>query len=344
MDFQHTTVQDLILNDSFQQWVYFQDPQAAAFWEEWLLENPGKKEMLQEARKILFSIRIKEDKPSALEFEEDWARIQATLAAQKGVVSQTRQKTPYLLYRPQVLRWAAVVSFLLLLFGAYSVFKPAPVRSYATRFGEVMEVRLADGSTVTLNSNSTLTLSDFDPEKDREVWLEGEAYFHVTHTENHNRFTVHASDKVAVEVLGTEFNVNTSGEMTRVLLDAGKVKLNLKTASAEQTVHMEPGELVELQGTERIARIVRQKDVDPVLHNSWKENRWVFDKTSLAEVARRIETKYGVQVAFSSESLKEKKISGEIPTTSITRVLEILSTTFGITFTQQKDQIIISEN
>jgi ferric-dicitrate binding protein FerR (iron transport regulator) len=253
---------------------------------------------------------------------------------------RSRERTPFLLYRPQVLKWAAMVSFLLLLFGAYAVFKPAPARSYATRFGEVMEVRLADGSTVTLNSNSSLTLSDFDRGKDREVWLQGEAYFNVTHTENHNRFTVHVSDEVAVEVLGTSFNVNTFGEVTRVLLDAGKVKLNLKTPAAAQTIHMQPGELVELQGTERI---VRQKDVDPVLYNSWKENRWVFDKTSLAEVARRIESKYGVQVAFSSESLKEKKISGEIPTTSITRVLEILSATFGITFTQQKDQIIISE-
>lgn len=342
MDFEHFTVQDLILHESFQQWVYYQAPEAASFWEEWLLENPGKREMAQEARKILLSLRIREDKPSALEFEEDWVRIQAAISGQKEEGSRLIQpKAPASPSRPQWLRWAAMVSFLLLLFGAYDVLKPAPVRSYATRFGEVMEVQLADGSTVTLNSNSNLTLSDFDRAKDREVWLEGEAYFKVTHTENHNKFTVHASDQVAVEVLGTEFNVNTFGEVTRVLLDAGKVKLNLKTASSDRTIHMKPGELVELQGTERV---IHQKEVDPVLYNSWKENRWVFDKTSLAEVARRIESKYGVQVAFSSESLKEKKISGEIPTTSITRVLEILSATFGINFTQQKDQIIISEN
>ncbi len=62
---------------------------------------------------------------------------------------------------------------------------------YATTFGEVKNITLPDGTGVVLNANSSLRVSDNTSEDSvREVWLEGEAFFSVTHTPDHQRFIV----------------------------------------------------------------------------------------------------------------------------------------------------------
>lgn len=77
MDFEELKVQQLILQESFKEWVLFNDPEAAVRWDQWLRENPGEARLVAEARKILQTLRIEEDKPTSLEFQEDWLRIQA---------------------------------------------------------------------------------------------------------------------------------------------------------------------------------------------------------------------------------------------------------------------------
>jgi ferric-dicitrate binding protein FerR (iron transport regulator) len=67
---------------------------------------------------------------------------------------------------------------------------------------------LPDNSTVILNANSSLRYQEnWEAELLREVWVDGEAFFSVVHTHNHQRFRVNVTDDLKVEVLGTEFNV-----------------------------------------------------------------------------------------------------------------------------------------
>ena len=96
--------------------------------------------------------------------------------------------------------------------------------TYVTRYGETQTILLPDSSTVLLNANSRLTLST-DWTDTREVWLEGEAFFRVRKIKRitspasaeHVKFIVR-TDRLNVEVLGTEFNVRQRSEKTAVLL------------------------------------------------------------------------------------------------------------------------------
>ena len=98
---------------------------------------------------------------------------------------------------------------------------------YKTGFAKTKKITLPDGSKVTLNANSELKLSsNWGDKGDRQVWLEGEAYFEVEKKlATHQKFIVHTKD-IDVEVLGTKFNVNTRHEKAIVSLEEGKIKLS----------------------------------------------------------------------------------------------------------------------
>jgi transmembrane sensor len=99
---------------------------------------------------------------------------------------------------------------------------------YKTGFAQTKKITLPDGSKVTLNANSELKLSaDWSVKGDRQVWLDGEAYFEVEKkSATHQKFIVHTKD-IDVEVLGTKFNVNTRHQKAVVSLEEGKIKLSL---------------------------------------------------------------------------------------------------------------------
>ncbi len=118
---------------------------------------------------------------------------------------------------------AAVVTLLLVAFVFY-IGRQNQNHTYHTTFGESRRVLLPDGSLVTLNANSSLRVADrWGRRTEREVWLNGEAFFSVRETKREGeavKFVVHTHD-LNVEVRGTEFNVNTRKQQTRVVAERG---------------------------------------------------------------------------------------------------------------------------
>ena len=90
-------------------------------------------------------------------------------------------------------------------------------------------IKLPDGSLVQLNANSTLSFdTQWDASADRCVWLNGEAFFEVEKKpETKQKFKVITAD-LTVEVLGTEFNINSHHQQTRVFLQEGEDKIEFR--------------------------------------------------------------------------------------------------------------------
>lgn len=104
---------------------------------------------------------------------------------------------------------------------------------------------LEDGSVVYLAQESTLKYPEHFAEDKREVNLQGEAFFDVA-KKPEQAFTIETA-RVRVEVLGTAFNVRSNeGVPFSLSVKRGKVKVLLK--QEEQTVFVEAGETVILQG------------------------------------------------------------------------------------------------
>ena len=125
--------------------------------------------------------------------------------------------------------WMAAASVTLLVGCGWWFREPLQYKSYQTAYGQTTDVYLEDGSRVALNSNSRLKVPRLGFWGDvREVALEGEAEFSVSHTIDHKRFVVKTSEKFQVEVLGTTFSVFARPRGTKVALKSGSVRIDYR--------------------------------------------------------------------------------------------------------------------
>lgn len=220
---------------------------------------------------------------------------------------------------------------------------------YSTAFGEVKHVVLPDGSKVTLNANSQLKAAgDWSNSNDRQVWLEGEAYFEVDKKPSTNqKFIVHTKD-IDVEVLGTKFNVNTRHEKAVVALEEGKIRLSANGVTKqvmqkifnESAIDIKPGELVTLDSVKNIA----VTKVENISYNSgWARNEYHFNNTSLAEIGAIIKDVYGYDLYTADEKLLQRKVSGgDLRAANLQELITVLQAIFKVKMTVENKTINIS--
>jgi transmembrane sensor len=209
---------------------------------------------------------------------------------------------------------------------------------YRTEYGQITRIYLPDSSEVILNGNSSLTLKQaWNEDKPREVWIDGEGFFSVKHTRNHQKFIVYANENIGVEVVGTEFSVSNWREKTRVVLNNGKIHLHVKKKNTNQNIEMKPGDLAEFD--HKKIQLVRQQ-VNPEVYSSWTEERLVFDNTPLSEVIRRIEETYGINVKMES-SLYSKRLTGKVSIENLDILLEAMESSYQLKIIKTDQQITI---
>ena len=105
--------------------------------------------------------------------------------------------------------------------------------THKTNYGEILNIKLQDGSDVTLNSNSSLS---YNKNESRKVWLTGEAFFQVDKKVVTNAKFWVITDDLSVEVYGTSFNVNTKKKKTDVFLEEGSIWLSLKNGENKKMI------------------------------------------------------------------------------------------------------------
>ncbi|MCE5178953.1 MAG: FecR domain-containing protein [Porphyromonadaceae bacterium] len=191
--------------------------------------------------------------------------------------------------------------------------------------GEKANITLADGSLVWINSGSSLTYNNAFNQKERKVFLEGEAYFEVA-KDPKRPFIVHTRD-MDIEALGTAFNVRAYPEennASTVLLE-GKIKINA-------------------QGQQRILTENQRAIIDKTVHTfstdkvfavdfvQWKDGNLYFENSSFDEIALTLSRVFNVEIQFASERLRSMRFSGTLGNSSIRNALDILSLTSSMQY------------
>lgn len=233
---------------------------------------------------------------------------------------------------------AATVSGFLLLATILFLVLRTDSTVYQTAYGETKSILLPDGSSVMLNANSSMSVkNNFD--KQREVWLEGEAFFEVEKTKADNeyvKFVVH-TNRLQVEVLGTSFNVQNWKEKTQVVLKSGKVKLK---SGDDEVLTMKPGELAEVLAENSS---IQKKVVNPEIYSSWTENRLLCNDTPLAQIGEVIQRRFGKQVLFEDDELKTLLVTGTLPLNELSLLTEILKESLNINIDANDSTLMISK-
>ncbi len=228
-------------------------------------------------------------------------------------------------------RAAAIMLLPLLAFGGYFLVREKAQREglevvstiYAPQ-GSRVAFNLPDGTTGMLNSGSYLTYKTPFPEK-RDVTLKGEAWFDVTHDKKHP-FIISAGE-LSLTVLGTSFNVNAypDEDYVEVVLDRGKVSV---TRPGQKNPNMvNPSErLLYHEGN------ITMNSTDPLKYLSWKEGKLMFRGDSMAEVARRLERWYNVNVELQGSEIENYSFRGTFVDDNLEEVLKYLCMTSPLKF------------
>jgi ferric-dicitrate binding protein FerR (iron transport regulator) len=145
---------------------------------------------------------------------------------------------------------------------------------------------------------------------------------------------------MAVEVLGTEFNVKSRTSGTQVVLNSGKVKLSIGEQATPQQIMMVPGESVELAGSQ--AGYVK-KVVDPQQYSSWTQRKLIFKNTPVGYIKSLLEDTYGLAVVVPDSNLLEQQISGSVPSDDLDGLLFALQESFNYKIIRKDKQIILEE-
>lgn len=187
---------------------------------------------------------------------------------------------------------------------------------------------LPDHSEVVLNAGSEIEYKKWNWKTNRNLELQGEAYFKVAKGE---KFEVKTSlGKVAV--LGTQFNVKARKNRFDITCFEGRVKVNYKDKviilTHGQSVYFENGKQVNAKATSS--------------KPFWLENKIDFYKEKLLNITDEIQRQYNVNISIKS-GLSNELFTGKIPTDDLDVALEIIATTYKLEIKKIDSKTIIFE-
>lgn len=202
---------------------------------------------------------------------------------------------------------------------------------YTNAAGSRKKITLEDGSVVLLNGQARLQFTQNDSV--RLAWLEGEAFFDVVKNV-HKKFLVKNED-LEVEVVGTQFSVNTLGQEKQVALLSGKVLAKL--GNGEQ-LYLKPNE--QLLWNTNLGEVKRLKaNVDQQL--SWRKEQLVFDNIPLVQALEEINQFYGVSFVIHDPVLAQKRITGVFDQPSVEAFIQALTFIATCTITSNNNYYLI---
>lgn len=318
-DHQFTTA-GLMMDESFRAWAYNTDAAAVKQWEQWLLAHPDQHGLVTEAKALLLYMQVKPALPDEAEVDAVKQRLDALLDARKkgGRVVGLR-------------KWASVAAAAVLVTGMMTYYFLEGQDMQVTDYAHLRTVTLPDGSTVLMNAHSNIRFKKhWFSWKEREVWLDGEAFFTVTKKPAgfHPKFVVHANG-LDVNVVGTEFNVYSRRNRVDVVLEQGKVVANT-TTEGPPALHFEmhPGQWLELKGNKLAAR-----EVDPEEYTQWRHERLSFNDRPIREIIQVLEDNYGYKVQWKSAHSQDETFTGSCRANNAPLLLQAIASAFDMRVT-----------
>ena len=309
---------------------------------DWLKQEPQNEESFKQYKKT-WQLLEKQHIHSSVDVNQEWESMQTKMAASGSVdevkiVSLNQDKSKNIHFLRQILKVAASVTILLVSTFLLYFYFSKPANIVVTAQATTIEQRLPDGSVVSLHAGSQIIYPEKFASNHRNVELKGEAYFKVAH--DRTKPFVVASGDARVEVLGTQFNVNTysSDGAMEVVLTSGKVSVYYK-ANPKQNVLLMPGEKAELNVVQK--QIHKSANTDPN-YMAWKTHILTFENENLAQVIATLQKVYQTPILLSDNQLAGCRVTVSFNDQTLGSILEVLKETLDLQINQNGNTIVVS--
>jgi transmembrane sensor len=204
---------------------------------------------------------------------------------------------------------------------------------YSTSVGGLDTERLADGSNVTLNTDSRIRVALAD--KERRIALDkGEAFFEVAHDPN-RPFIVDVGNKRVIAV-GTQFSVRVisaeaGADDIRVAVTEGKVRF--------EDIIIPAGSVAQTAKSQVLVRETAAPEVEQLL--SWRKGYVVFRDTPLADAVAEFNRYNTRKIVIENPGIAAIRIGGNFRSNNTDAFLWLLQSGFPVTADVSDDKVIL---
>lgn len=314
----------------------------------WIDESEENKKLFAALKNTWVITSLSETKPNIEALHRKFERLQKKIkdrTAETGGSPDSDEETENNKYRiiRKIMRYAAMIVTTvcvttLLSYLIWNKSAPVSYNQLEVPCGQQAKLTLADGTKIWLNSKSKLIYPDHFSSKSREVLLDGEGYFEVTHNAK-NPFIVKTST-LNIKVLGTSFNVSSYADDNNVRFTLVKGSISILNPSDNQEIKkLKPNEMAVYSKNENLISV---REVETDLYSSWRSGQLKFRKLSLEEISKRLGRNYNVTILIKNPDLSNTTFTGSFYNYEpLDQILNVLKTNTSFNYKIQKDTVII---
>jgi len=371
MKFDPYSLTELIRNDDFIAWVRHPDPESEARWQQFLLEFPEKRKVVEDARGYvnLLAEDTGKNKPTIEQTNKMWRAVESHLHEENTVETEPVKVM-------SGWQWLRIAASIALVLGIASVsywylnrqtelasqtgnriiVSEADWVEKVNNTSKPMTILLADGSSVVLQPGGRLSFSSKGNIKKREVNLTGKAFFEIV-KDPKRPFLVY-TDGIATKVLGTSFLIDAPENSAEINVEVktGKVSvfpLNKNPLPGEQ----EEADKPELKGIilsrdQKIAfsrvsgKPVKLPETSQEIANvaDISTQVFVFDETPMSEVFKALESAYNIRIIYNESLISNCPLNATLIGQPFKEKLTVICAALDAQFEIKDNEVTITGN
>ena len=353
----HPSPEDLLADESFINFCRRTSPSDIEKWQRYAAQNDEQRLQVEIARQLfndLFLALADEDlKEQETILKRKLLAADASSFASASEVLERKRSVFFPLFKV-----ASAAAIVLLIIGAYFFITQRKetkedLRSFTVANGERKSFQLADGSLVTLNAGSKISIDKNYGQSDRDIYLEGEAFFDVKHN-TALPFVVHTT-AMNVKALGTAFNVKAyPGErlseaalirgLVEVTLNENdgrklllhpnqKVQWDANNSSSSSSLSANDENKTESNRLKHLIQPLKTTEGGDIKEVAWTSNKLIFDDETLGDIAVVFERWYGVKINFADDDVRNIRFTGTFQKEELRTVLDLWRESKKFTYT-----------
>lgn len=192
---------------------------------------------------------------------------------------------------------------------------------FTTNAGQQGTLALPDGTEVNLNEQSQLSYQSGNfSGKERNIYFDGEAFFHVAKDPQH-AFVIHSGD-INVRVLGTKFNFMTRNSDSIATLTLVEGSVRFETVSDHQSIVLKAGQQIVYNKRIHHIKVTSPENITDA--TAWQRKEIVFRSESLNTVLNRLADNYHMKVNIAKNVRLNDRFTGVMSSTDLEENLKIL--------------------
>ncbi|WP_102407466.1 FecR family protein [Parabacteroides bouchesdurhonensis] len=276
-----------------------------------------------------------------VDVNKEWSRLASSIMEKSKSSSLKREKKKVFL---RTVSYAAamfigvVLSFSVLYIAEKKQSDIIGTYKLVTDKGEKSYLQLPDGTNVWLNSCTTIEYAHDYGKENRDIHLNGEAYFEVAKNKE-LPFIVKTSGGIDVKAVGTAFNVSAYSEDARLITTLFSGKVIVQPTLTKQQILLEPNQVAVYYKSRNKIEIV---PYDKRIFAQWRGGALSFDMMYLEDITKLLERNYNVVFRYENQRIKKLKFSGSFRNSEdLSEILRVIKTNTSISYKVVKDTIII---